>query len=131
MSVRGRLIGFALLTLLAGSYVVARLEVRTSIVDFLPDDQQSRLLRIARDLSSAPQSRVAVFTLSARTDEAHRKAAARLGARLLASGQLRWLRGGLAGSDQQLFYDLFFHARLGLVALGDGKGAIPDALLEE
>lgn len=128
---RLRLFTFVLLSLTAAAYLVGRLEIRTSIVDFLPDDEQSQLLRIARDLSSAPQSRVAVFTLSAENDELHRAAARKLGAALLASGQLAWLRGGLAGSDQEAFYQLFFPARLGLVGLDDGAGPVPDELLGE
>ena len=39
MNVRLRLIIFGVLSLLAGAYVAVRLEVRTSIVDFLPEDR--------------------------------------------------------------------------------------------
>jgi predicted exporter len=130
--VRTRLVAFAALALVCGAYLASALQWRTSIVDFLPQDAQSELLRLARDLSSAPQSRAVVMTLSARSDEAHRAAARELAAALRKSGAVRWVRGGLGAGEQEAFYRLFFPARLGLVGLAPStETRISDALLAQ
>lgn len=129
---RFRLIGFAVLALVCGVYLASALTWRTSIVDFLPHDEQSELLRLARDLSSAPQSRAVVLTLSARSDEGHRAAARALAEALRASGTVRWARGGLGQGEQEAFYRLFFPARLGLAELAPaGETRLGDALLAQ
>jgi predicted exporter len=130
--VRARLFGFAVLALACGAYLASALTWRTSIVDFLPHDEQSELLQVARDLSSAPQSRALVLTLSAPSDEGHRAAARALAEALRASGLLRWVRGGLRQGEQEAFYELFFPARLGLSELvRPGETRVSDALLAE
>jgi predicted exporter len=72
-----------------------------------------------------------VLTLSARSDAGHRSAARALAAALRARGDVRWVRGGIAATDQQAFYDLFFPHRLGLVDPTDGSGRLSDARLSE
>ncbi len=129
---RWRLLGFACAALLCAVYVASALSLRTSIVDFLPEDERSELLRLARDLSTAPQSRSAVLTLSARSDESHRAAAHALAQALHKSGTVRWVRGGLAQGDQEAFYRMFFPARLGLSELvSDGATRVPDEVLAQ
>ncbi|MET0341512.1 MAG: MMPL family transporter [Polyangiales bacterium] len=119
---------FALLSLLAG-LVVSRLEVRTAITEFLPRDQHSALLEVARELADAPQSRVLVLTVEAPAPK-HVEAARALAERLRASGSFAWVRGGLSDTDQSAFYDLFFPARFGLLELPPGDGPVPDAYLD-
>lgn len=129
---RVRLLGFAALALICGAYLASALQWRTSIVDFLPQDEHSELLSLARQLSSAPQSRAVVITLSARSDEGHRAAARALAEALRARGRVRWVRGGLRAGEQEEFYRLFFPARLGLTELVPaGEPRISDAALAQ
>lgn len=122
---------FAFVTALCIAYVATRLEVRTAITDFLPHDERTGALQLARELSHAPQAHAVVLTLGASGEATHVRAARELAARLRASGAFEWVRGGLSEADQAGFYQLFFPARIGLLELPEGEGPVPDAWLDE
>ena len=107
------------------------LEVRTSITEFLPRDDSSKLLELARELSNSPQSRLVVITLGGAQDagQARAFAANTLREQLEQSGLFEWVRGSVAGSDQEEAYALLYPARLGLAQLPGPAGPIPDAWL--
>jgi predicted exporter len=121
---------FGLIALACGLFVALRLEVRTPITEFLPRDDNTGLLELARELSDAPQARVTVFTLSASEDPAHRRAAATFAAALAQSELFEWVRGGVSAQDEEQFYQLVFPARLGLLPLPAEAGPVPDAFLD-
>lgn len=126
-----RVLVFLVVTGVGVAYAALRLEVRTSITDFLPRDEHSVLLELARELSSAPQSRLVVLTLSASTDEAHRRAAGELADRLRQSGHFEWVRRGLDPKDQEQLYRELFPSRLGLLELPSETARVPDAWIAE
>jgi predicted exporter len=122
---------FALIAAVCGLFVALRLEVRTPITEFLPRDEKTGLLELARELSEAPQARVVAFTLGAGTPLAHHRAAATFAAELVKSGLFEWVRGGISSDDEQQFYELLFPARIGLLRLPPGTGPVPDSYLEQ
>jgi predicted exporter len=125
-----RLVIFAVITLALGLFVGLRLEMRTAITEFLPHDAQAARLSLARELAESTQSRAVVLTLGG-ADETTRIAAARaLAKQLMDSGAFTWVRSGLDQSDQQLFYALYFPARLGFVDIEEGKGPVSDAWID-
>lgn len=121
----------ALLTLVCVVYTALCLEVRTPITEFLPQDEHSHLLSLARELSGAAQSRMMVFTLSAETPEKRRIATDALRERLVASELFEWVRSEVASADQTQAYTLFFPARLGLAQLPGEAEGVSDAYLTE
>jgi predicted exporter len=126
-----RLLAFGLISLVLASFVALRLEMRTSITDFLPHDAHAEKLKLARELAESTQSRAVIFALGG-GDEPSRIAAARMLAQeLTASGDFTWVRSGLAQSDQQLFYALYFPARVGFLRLPAGEGPVSDAWISE
>jgi len=122
---------FGVIALVCGLFVVRQLEVRTPITEFLPRDEKTGLLELARELSEAPQARVVVFTLRASTASAHHRGARTFAAQLQKSGLFEWTRGGLSPEDEQQFYQLLFPARVGLLSLPAGTGPVPDTFLEQ
>ncbi|MDB4987755.1 MAG: rane protein exporter [Myxococcaceae bacterium] len=126
-----RALVFGAIALLCSVYVLLCLQVRTPITEFLPRDESTGLLELARGLSEAPQARVMVFTLSAGTSAGHHRAAREFAERLQKSGDFEWVRDGVSSDDEQQFYQLLFPARVGLVPLPEGTGPIPDAFLEQ
>lgn len=125
-----RALSFLVLSLLSGALLLTRLEVRTAITDFLPRDEQTGLIELARELAEAPQSRVVIFTLATENEAARGPSARAFAAHLSASGLFAWVRSGLSEADQQRLYDTFFPARLGLLTLPEGTGPVPDAYLD-
>jgi predicted exporter len=125
-----RTLAFAALAAVCAAYVAWRVELRTSITDFLPADQHGAI-ELARELSSAPQARVVVFTIGAREGSVHRRAAAEFADALRASGSFEWVRSGISEDDEQGLYQLAFPARLGLLPMPGQAGPIPDAFLAE
>ncbi|MDB4974892.1 MAG: rane protein exporter [Myxococcaceae bacterium] len=126
-----RLLVFFALALACTAYLLFGLEVRTPITEFLPRDESTGLLELARGLSEAPQARVLVLTLSAARDQSHHQAAHDLAERLRKSDAFEWVRDGVSSDDEQQFYRLLFPARVGLVPLPPGSGPVPDAYLAE
>lgn len=126
-----RALVFALIALACGAFVALRLEVRTPITEFLPRDEKTGLLELARELSESPQARVVAFTLGASDNAAHRKAAGTFARVLAESGQFEWVRSGVSADDEQDFYRLLFPARIGLLQLPDAPGPVADAFLEQ
>lgn len=125
-----RALAFLLMAVASALFVARTIDVRTAITDFLPRDEQTSLLELARELAVAPQSRVVVFTLAV-PDEARRDEAVRaFAARLRASGVFAWVRSGLSETDQSALYELFFPARFGLLDMPEGTGPVPDAFLD-
>lgn len=125
-----RTLFFLLLSVVCALFIARHIEIRTAITDFLPRDEQSAALDLARELSQAPQTRVVVFTLSAEDAEQHQRAAREFGKKLRESGRFEWVRAGLSESDQRVVYDLLYPARLGLLELPDGDGPVPDAWID-
>lgn len=126
-----RALVFGLITLVCGLFVALELEVRTPITEFLPRDEKTGLLELARELSDAPQARVVAFTLTAGTPEAHHRAARTFATALTESGLFEWTRGGVTSEDEQQFYALLFPARVGLLHLPEGTGPVSDTFLEQ
>ena len=126
-----RALVFALISAACTAYVVLCLQVRTPITEFLPREEKTGLLELARGLSEAPQARVLVFTLHADMPASHHRAARELAGQLRASGDFEWVRDGVSSDDEQQFYQLLFPARLGLIDMPEGKGPLPDAFLAQ
>jgi predicted exporter len=120
-----------LLAVVCAAYVALRLEVRTAITEFLPRDERTGLLELARGLSEAPQARVVAFTLGAADPAKHHRAAHDFAAQLRKSGDFEWVRDGVSRDDEKQFYDLLFPARLGLLSLPEGTGPLPDTFLAQ
>ncbi len=126
-----RYAAFLVASVVCALYTAFCLEVRTPITEFLPQDERSRLLQLARELSSSAQSRVMVFTTQADTKEASRALSGKLRDKLVESGAFEWVRSEVASADQSEAYGLFFPPRLGLAQLPPGTGPVSDAFLEE
>ena len=126
-----RLLAFGLITVALSLFVAFRLEMRTSITDFLPHDEHAQKLKLARELAESTQSRAVIFSLAGGDEPARIAAAQALASELRATGDYAWVRSGLAQTDQQLFYALYFPARVGFTPLPAGQGPVPDAWLEE
>jgi predicted exporter len=126
-----RLTLFAIITLALSAYVYTSLDVRTAITEFLPRDEKAQRLELARELSQSTQSRAVVITLGADDESEHIAAARALAESLRKSGEFAWVRAGLETHEQQLFYALYFPARVGLLDLPPGEGPVPDAWLKE
>jgi predicted exporter len=124
-----RLVSFAVLTALLSAFVWLKLDMRTAITDFLPRDEKAERLELSRELAQSTQSRAVVLAIGG--GAGHAQAAGRIARALLASGEFAWVRAGLEQKEQELFYKLFFPARLGLLALPPGEGPLPDAFLRE
>jgi predicted exporter len=120
---------FALFSAVLSAYVWLCLDMRTAITDFLPRDEKAERLELSRELAQSTQSRAVVLAISG--GEGHVQAAKRIARALASSGEFAWVRAGLEPTEQELFYKLYFPARLGLLALPPGQGRVPDAFLHE
>ncbi|MFT3921054.1 MAG: MMPL family transporter [Myxococcales bacterium] len=128
-----RYAAFLVAALACLAIAVFGLEVRTSITEFLPRDNRSKLLELARELSNAPQSRLVVITVGGASSEGSTRTqrAAQLREKLERSGLFEWVRGSVASSDQEEAYALFYPARLGLAQLPGTTGPVPSSWLSE
>jgi predicted exporter len=126
-----RLLAFGSITVVLSLFVAFRLEMRTSITDFLPHDVRAQKLKLARELAESTQSRAVILSLGGEDEATRIEAAQVLASELRATGDFSWVRSGLAQSDQELFYALYFPARVGFTPLPRGQGPVPDAWIEE
>lgn len=124
-----RALAFVLLSVALLAFVVARLEVRTAITDFLPEDAAATRLGLARELAQGAQARVAILTLSGADPEKHRAAARELTERMRSLDAFAWIRSQMSAMDQRAAFDLLRTASLALLEVPETSGPISDAWL--
>jgi predicted exporter len=126
-----RAFAFALLSAVMLAFVVARLDVRTAITDFLPEDVAAGRLALARELAQGAQARVAILTLSAPEASKHRTAARTLAERMRGAGAFAWVRAQMSEADQRAAFQLLHAARFALLDVPDAAGPVSDAWIKE
>jgi predicted exporter len=112
------------------AFVFARLDVRTAITDFLPEDAAATRLGLARELAQGTQARTVILTLSASKAHVHRKAAHGLVQRMRKHGSFAWIRAQLSDAEQRESFELLHGARWALLDVPDA-GPVSDDWIRE
>ena len=99
------------------AYSLPRLEVRTEILDFLPDAGDRQLAELSRHVAASDLNRTVTLTITGRDVDESARAARVLGDALREADEVRWVRTGPTEDLQRAFYEVYFPHRFAL--LGD------------